>query len=425
MSRNRQIAAAVVGNALEWYDFVVYGFFTLVISKNFFPASSEYASLLLTTATFGVGFLMRPVGGILIGLYADKKGRKAALQLIISLMTVSMAIMAFTPTYATIGVAAPLLMVIARLLQGLATGGEFASATAFLVEMAPIHRRGYFGSLQMLGQTLSVVLGALWGALVNQFFTIEQVNDYAFRLPFIFGLLIAPVGLYIRRHLDETEPFQAVKDEPFRFADLLQSHLRGMLVTGGLTVSLTITFYVLLVFMPTYANQYLYIPLSQGFWAQLLGLGVMTLTVLLSGLICDIMSRAWVLRLALGTFFLALYPLFSWTLDDPSLWRLSVMQMILSGCAGFAFGPISAAVAEQFPVHVRSTGISIGYNLAVMIFGGFATLIVTWLIKQTGSIISPVYYLMLGAALGFSASLFVKGERSFSHKTVSDPINLA
>ena len=146
-----QVAAAVVGNALEWYDFIVFGFFAVVIAKLFFPASSQYASLLLTTATFGVGFFMRPVGGVVLGVYADRKGRKAALLLVVGLMTIAIALIGFAPTYATIGVAAPLIIVIARLLQGFSAGGEFASATSFLIETAPAGRRGFYGSWQMVG----------------------------------------------------------------------------------------------------------------------------------------------------------------------------------------------------------------------------------------------------------------------------------
>jgi MHS family proline/betaine transporter-like MFS transporter len=163
-----QVAAAVIGNALEWYDFIIFGFMTVVISRLFFPAESLYASLLLTTATFGVGFFMRPVGGILLGIYADHYGRKAALLLIIVLMTAAIAMIGFAPTYATIGAAAPLVIVLARLLQGFATGGEFASATTFLIESAPAHRRGFYGSWQMVGQGLSVLIGALLGALVTR-----------------------------------------------------------------------------------------------------------------------------------------------------------------------------------------------------------------------------------------------------------------
>ena len=159
-----QIVAAVIGNALEWYDFIVFGFFTVIIARLFFPAESQYASLLLTTATFGVGFFMRPVGGVLLGIYADRRGRKASLLLIIGLMTLAIAMIGLAPTYAAIGVAAPVLIVIARLLQGFSAGGEFASSTAFLIESAPAQRRGFYGSWQMVGQGLAVLTGALLGA---------------------------------------------------------------------------------------------------------------------------------------------------------------------------------------------------------------------------------------------------------------------
>src|ERR1700736_6736980 len=166
-----QIAAAVIGNALEWYDFIVFGFFTVIIARLFFPGDSQYTSLLLTTATFGVGFFMRPVGGILLGIYADRRGRKVALLMVIALMTVAIAMIGFAPTYAAIGVAAPLLIVLARLLQGFSAGGEFASSTAFLIESAPAHRRGFYGSWQMVGQGLAVLTGALLGALITRIFT--------------------------------------------------------------------------------------------------------------------------------------------------------------------------------------------------------------------------------------------------------------
>ena len=202
-----QIAATVIGNALEWYDFIVFGFFTVIISRLFFPADSQYASLLLTTATFGVGFFMRPVGGVLLGIYADRRGRKAALLLVIALMTVAIAMIGFAPTYAAIGVAAPLLIVLARLLQGFSAGGEFASATSFLVESAPAHRRGFYGSWQMVGQGLSVLIASLLGAFLTRTLAPETLESWGWRVPFLFGLIIGPVGLYIRRHLAETEAF--------------------------------------------------------------------------------------------------------------------------------------------------------------------------------------------------------------------------
>ncbi|MBM3625947.1 MAG: MFS transporter, partial [Alphaproteobacteria bacterium] len=205
----KQIAAAVVGNALEWYDFVVYGFFASVLAQAFFPSGDDTAALLLALATFGAGFCTRPLGGLFFGFYADCKGRKAALQLIMFVMTTAVAVIAFAPTYAAIGVYAPMLVVIGRLLQGFATGGEFASSTAYLIEVAPAGRRGFYGSLQMVGQGLSILLGTFVGIIVATIFSAEALNDWAWRLPFVAGLLIGPVGVYVRRHLDETPAFEA------------------------------------------------------------------------------------------------------------------------------------------------------------------------------------------------------------------------
>src|SRR5271156_3168872 len=202
-----QVAAAVIGNALEWYDFIAFGFFAVIIAKLFFPADSQYASLLLTFATFGVGFFMRPVGGIILGIYADRRGRKAALLMVIGLMTIAIAMIGLAPTYLAIGVAAPLLMVLARLLQGFSAGGEFASATSFLIESAPAQRRGLYGSWQMVGQGLAVLTGAILGTVLTRWLTPEALNGWGWRVPFLFGLIIGPVGLYIRRNLDETSAF--------------------------------------------------------------------------------------------------------------------------------------------------------------------------------------------------------------------------
>lgn len=412
--KTRQILAAVIGNALEWYDFVVYGFLTVIISRLFFPSDSEYASLLLAMATFGVGFFMRPVGGILIGMYADRRGRKAALQLIILLMTISIAMIAFAPTYAAIGAAAPALIVLARLLQGAATGGEFASATAFLIESAPPGRRGFFGSLQMVGQALAALGGATAGMLVTQGLTPEQVDSWGWRLPFIFGLLIGPVGLWMRRHLEETEAFveaassaQREHAAPAGLMQLLRTHARAVLVSFGLVVSSTIMFYVVLIYMPTYAKTQLQIPLNEAFTAQVAGLTCLTLLIPLFGVLCDRIGRRPVLMLAALLYFVLPYPLLGWVIAEPGLPRLLVMQVVLCSAIAVGFGAISTALAEQFPVRQRSTGLALAYNLAVMLFGGFAQLIVTWLIAVTGSPMAPSYYVMFGAAVGMLAAAFL------------------
>ncbi len=405
--KTRQILAAVIGNALEWYDFVVYGFMTVIISRLFFPSDSEYASLLIAMATFGVGFFMRPVGGVLIGMYSDRRGRKAALQLIILLMTVSIAMIAFAPTYAAIGVGAPALIVIARLLQGVATGGEFASATAFLIESAPPGRRGFFGSLQMVGQSVAALCGATAGMLVTQGLTPEQIDNWGWRLPFVFGLLIGPVGLWMRRHLEETEAFVEASKKPkvhVGLKSLLREHLRDVLVCFGLVLSSTIMFYVVLIYMPTYAKTQLHIPLNDAFTAQVAGLCCLTALIPLFGWLSDRIGRRPVLMLAALLYLVLPYPLMGWVLAEPTLMRLTLMQVVLCSAIAVGFGAISTALAEQFPVQQRSTGLALAYNVAVMLFGGFAQLIVTWLIGATGTPLAPAYYVMFGAVVGLIAA---------------------
>ncbi|MFL6580500.1 MAG: MFS transporter [Burkholderiales bacterium] len=406
--RTRQIVAAVIGNALEWYDFVVYGFLTVIIARLFFPAQSEYASLLLTMATFGVGFFMRPVGGIVLGMYADRKGRKAALQLIIGLMTLAMAMIAFAPPYAAIGIAAPLIILLARLLQGFSAGGEFASATAFLVETAPPNRRGFYGSLQMVGQSLAALSGAVAGTLITRGLEAGQIDSWGWRLPFLFGLIIGPVGLYIRRYLEETDAFLdsrrvgAVRNP---FGTVFVRNKRSLAVTFGLVICGTISYYVVLVYMPTFAKTQLGMPLTDAFVAQVIGLVCLTATIPLCGALSDRIGRRPILVAATIAYFILLYPLFDWVYAAPSLLRLTIMQGILCTLVGVFFGPISTAIAEQFPTGVRSTGLAIAYNFAVMLFGGFAQFIVTWLIRETGSPIAPAYYVMFGAVVGFVASV--------------------
>ncbi|MCG4455268.1 MFS transporter [Pseudomonas sp. MMS21-TM103] len=425
-----QIVAAVIGNALEWYDFIVFGFLAVVISRLFFPSDSEYSSLLMATATFGVGFFMRPVGGVLLGIYADRRGRKAALQLIIGMMTVSIALIAFAPPYAAIGVAAPLLIVLARLLQGFATGGEFASATSFLIESAPPNRRGLYGSWQMFGQGLAVFCGAAITALVTRGLTPEALDAWGWRIPFMIGLIIGPVGLWMRRHLSETSAFLEARQAPKEkqsLARMLRNHLREVIIVMALTVCGTVGFYVILVYMPTFASQQLNLPLTEAFTAQVIAVALMTLLMPVFGALSDRVGRRVLIIAATAGLLVALYPLFSWVHAAPSFARLMTMQVVLCTLLAVYFGPISAVMAEQFPVGVRSTGLALAYNLAVMIFGGFAQFIVTWLIHTTGLAIAPVFYVMFAAALGLVAAFFLIDRTHEAHLAVvdnGDPVKL-
>ena len=409
-SRVRQVVAAVIGNALEWYDFIVFGFLTVVISRLFFPSASEYSSLLLTTAVFGVGFFTRPVGGIVLGIYADRKGRKAALQLIIATMTLAIAMIAFAPTYAAIGIGAPLIIVLARLLQGFATGGEFASASAFLIECAPPNRRGLYGSWQLFGQGLAVLCGAAVGAMVTRGLSVEAVDAWGWRVPFLLGLLIGPVGLWIRRHLDETSAFLDAQKAPKQKQSLgamLRHHWRAVAAVMGLNVCGTTSFYVVLVYMPTFANKQLHLSLTDAFTAQIVAVAFLTLLIPLFGAWSDRVGRKPIIIGSMAIYIAVLYPLFAWVNAQPSLVNLIIVQVILCGLLGALFGPLTTAMAEQFPAGVRSTALAVAYNVTVMVFGGFAQFIVTWLIHATGSPVAPVFYVIFGAVMGLLAAFFL------------------
>ncbi|WP_179402890.1 MFS transporter [Burkholderia guangdongensis] len=405
----RAVVAAVIGNALEWYDFSVYSFLAVVIAELFFPASNEYASLMLTTATFGVAFVMRPIGGIVLGLYADRAGRKAALSLVILLMTAGIFLLAIAPPYAAIGVGGPLLIVFGRLLQGFSAGGEFGSATALLIEAAPFSKRGFYGSWQMASQAAALLIGALVGAAVTRGLTPDALRAWGWRVPFVLGLAIGPIGFYIRRRLGDSEAFLHARQSARRatLGDVLARHGREVLCGLGAVIALTATIYVLISYLPTFAVRELRLPYAQSFYAVIVGNLLLTVLSPLAGALSDRIGRRGLSLWSLGITLVAILPLFSWLNDAPSIERLIIVQATLSVTLAGYYGPFGALIAELFPANVRSTGLSLAYNVAVMVFGGFGQFIVTWLIRTTGSPFAPTYYVMGGIAVSIVAVAFV------------------
>ncbi|WP_425129402.1 MFS transporter [Burkholderia gladioli] len=399
------VIAAVIGNALEWYDFTVFSFMVVVIAELFFPSSSEYASLLLTTATFGVAFFMRPIGGIVLGLYADRAGRKAALSLVILLMTAGIFLIAAAPTYAAIGIGAPLLIVFGRLLQGFSAGGEFGSATAMLIEAAPRGRRGFYGSWQMSSQSAALLVGALVGTLVTHGLSSEALHAWGWRVPFLLGLLIGPIGYYLRRHLADSEVFLASKASARRvtLGEVFAQHGREVLCGLGSVIALTVTIYVLISYLPTFAVKQLKLPYAESFYAVIVGGLLLTVLTPLAGAWSDRIGRKTLSLWSLVATLVLIYPLFIWLDAAPSVGRLVLVQGLLAITLSGYYGPFGAMIAELFPAQVRSTGLSLAYNVAVMLFGGFGQFIVTWLIKATGTPLAPTYYVMAGLALSVIA----------------------
>jgi MHS family proline/betaine transporter-like MFS transporter len=400
----RAVAAAVIGNALEWYDFTVFGLMTVVIAELFFPASSDYSSLLLTTASFGVAFVMRPIGGIVLGLYADRAGRKAALSLVIALMTFGILLLAIAPPYSAIGIGGPLIIVLGRLLQGFSAGGEFGSSTALLIEAAPFSKRGFYGGWQMASQAAALVLGAVVGASITHGLSPEALKSWGWRVPFILGLVIGPVGFYIRRHLADSEAFLHAQQTARRatLREVLSGHGREVVCGLGTVIALTVTIYVLISYLPTFAVKQLKLPV-----------GNLLLMVLspLTGAWSDRIGRKGLSIWSLVLTLILIYPLFSWLAGSPSVAKLVLVQAILSITLSGYYGPFGAMIAELFPANVRSTGLSLAYNFAVMLFGGFGQLIVTWLTQTTGSPLAPTYYVMAGLALSIVALAYTPGMR--------------
>jgi len=401
--KRRLIAAAAVGNALEFYDFTVYSFFAATIGRLFFPASSPLASLLLSFATFGAGFVMRPLGAVLIGSMADRRGRKAALTLTIGLMTAGTALIAFTPSYATIGVAATVLVVLGRLLQGLSAGGEVGAASALLMESAAQGRRCFLVSWQAATQGAAALLGALTGAAVSATLSPEALQSWGWRVPFVIGLLIAPVGIYIRRHLEETHTESRAHAS---LRAVLREHGRTLLLGVFLTTSSTSSMYIMVFYMPTYLVNTVHMPQVTAFLAACVAGLTMLVMAPVFGRLADRLPRRKPLLIANSIVALCvMLPNFALLSSGPGL-PLTLCCIALSVTIGsVGSGAGAAMMMEALPRHHRATGMSIMYSVGVTVFGGFAPLIVTWLIAATGSPMAPAGYLFCAAAISFTALL--------------------
>ena len=399
--RWRAVTAATIGNAFEWFDFIIYGFFAVTIAKVFFPVGNETASLLLTLASFGVTFIARPFGAVVLGNFADRRGRKTALTLTISLMMAGTAITAFAPTYSSIGIFAPIVIIGARMIQGFSAGGEFGSATVFLAEQNP-RQRGFYASWQFAGQGLSAVLATGFGALLNSALSAEQLEMWGWRIPFVFGLLIGLIGYYIRRHVDETLEFQSAQIISVPLRETMVYAKTRLLVALGMIVLVTVAAYTA-VFMPTYAIRELGLPPVGGFLASLLAGAIQIVIVPLVGALSDRLGRLPIATVAIVAILISTRPLFAWLIATPTVELLLFVQAIIGVLIAAYAGAIPALISELFPIRVRTTAVSTSYSLAVAIFGGFAPFVIAWLIDITGSNLAPSYYVMFASAVSLVA----------------------
>lgn len=397
----RAVVAASIGNALEWFDLVVYGFFAITISRLFFPAGNDTVSLLLTLGTFGVSFFMRPLGAIVLGAYADRHGRKAALTLSILLMMAGTFVIAVLPTYATIGIAAPVVLVGARLMQGFSAGGEFGSATAFLAEHVP-GRRGFFASWQVASQGLTTLLAAIFGTALNAGLTSAQMAAWGWRVPFCFGLLLGPVAYYIRSKVDETPEFLASAPAANPLRDTFAAHKGRLAAAIGAVVLGTVATYLVL-FMPTYGVKELKLAPSAAF-AAILVVGVVQMGFApVVGHWSDRHGRVRTMCVPALAILVLIYPAFAWLAAHPTFGALIAVQIVFAFLMTGYFAALPGLLSEIFPVATRTTGMSLAYNVAVTVFGGFGPFIIAWLIRATGTKAAPSFYLIFAALVSLAA----------------------
>jgi MFS transporter, MHS family, proline/betaine transporter len=410
------VIASILGNAFEWFDFAIYGLFAVTIARLYFPAGNALASLMLTLATFGIGFAVRPLGGVLLGLYGDRVGRKKALSVTIVLMAVGTGMIGLLPTYAAIGVAAPILMVLARMIQGMSAGGEFSGATTMLVEFAPVNRRGFYGSFQMCSQALAFSLGAAVAYLLTTQLNAVQLEQWGWRLPFLFGILIGPVGWLIRSKVDESPEFLAYRrsaantsGEPARtpLRDVFRKYPRELISSTGICVVGTVSAYVFVFFLPIFAKQRLGIATADANLSTFLGTAVILVFCPLAGYLSDRYGRKAVLLPGMLGYGVAAWFLFHHFIAAPSFQSLVVLQVGVSFFMSFFWAPAPVVLTEVFPVEVRSTGAALTYNLAVLLFGGLAPFINTWLVKITGSNAAPLYYVLFSLLIGVLSTLLL------------------
>jgi MFS transporter, MHS family, citrate/tricarballylate:H+ symporter len=402
----RAAFGATIGNMLEFYDFITYSFFAIQIGHTFFPASSEYGSLMLSLATFGAGFVTRPIGGIVLGTFSDRVGRRPAMLLSFALMGGAILVLSLTPSYNTIGLAAPIIVIAARMVQGFALGGEVGPTTAYLIEIAPPERRALVVSWQPTSQEIAATAGALVGVILSKTMSVEALDSYGWRIAFLIGAACLPFGLWMRRTLPETIAARASKEgEP----DGSKGHLatarrysRVILLALMILASGTIATYVTQ-YMTTYAQNTLHVDPTLAFATSLVSNGVAIVGALLGGWLADRFGRKPVMVWPQLVTLVLTYPIFLWIVRSPDAYSLLGGFGLLSLIASLPFSAFYAAFIEALPQRIRGGVFATIYAVAIATFGGTAQLVVAWLIHVSGNPLAPAWYLLFAGVVGLIA----------------------
>lgn len=404
----RGVIAVVIGNWLEFYDFLVFTFFAVMIGDAFFPGHTPITRLLGALATFGVGFVTRPVGAAVMGAYADRVGRRQALTVTLLLMAVGSGLVAFTPTYATIGIAAPILLVIARLIQGFSCGGEVGPATTYLLECSPVEKRAALTAWQGYSQQIAVFTGSLVGVILSASLSKEQLYAWGWRIPFVIGIVIAPVALYIRRQLPETiEESATHRTSVGVLSELMRDHWRPVVFGGLIICGGTISTYIFN-YMNTYAITTLHLSATVGTSLTLTG-AVAAIAGLATGAWLDRFGRKRMLLIVRVIFVISIYPAYRiLTAPTATPTVILIVNMIDNFLFQLGIGAVYAWLAEGFPKAVRSSGLAILYAFSVAIFGGTTQFVVAWLIDRMKDPLVPAWYQIAANLAGIVGLLLMR-----------------
>src|SRR3984893_6660029 len=404
----RATLGATIGNMLEFYDFVTYSFFAIQIGRTFFPSHSQFASLMLSLATFGAGFVTRPIGALVIGAYSDRVGRRPAMILSFTMMGFAIIALAVTPSYDAIGIAAPILVIVVRLVQGFSLGGEVGPTTAYLMEAAAVGRRGLAVSCQPASQQIAATAGALVGVVLSEVMTSEALDSYGWRIAFLIGAITLPFGLWMRTRLPETlhrrETGTVMAQTTGNSLGAIRANMRviilGLLILASGTIITYVTQY-----MTTYAENTLHVATDLAFATTVVSNGVGIVAALYGGWLADRAGRWPVMVLAA---LLLTYPVFLWIVDTRSAFALLGGLGVLSLVGTIPYSAFYVALAEGLPKNIRGSAFATIYAVAIATFGGTAQLIVTWLIHATGNALGPAWYMMFATAVGLVAMIMMR-----------------
>ena len=412
----RKVAVAgMIGNGLEWYDYALYGNFAPILSQLFFPNDNKYVSLLLTYGVFAAGFIMRPVGAVIFGYIGDRYGRKISLAVSILLMAIPTSFIGLLPTYAQIGIAAPILLTLIRLLQGAALGGEFSGSITYIVEHSMPKNRNFAGSLSVVSLVMGMLLGSAVASLFANILSKEDLYSWGWRVPFIIGFFIGIIGLYIRSFLSESPEYENAKefnqlaDKPV--SELFRNNFGGIILATGLYMAVTIPFYTLSVFMNTYLSRFLNFPLSDALILTTIGMLVMLVIVPLSAILADKYGNRPVLLISVVMLCLIAVPVF-WLIAQGVFALALVGVIFFATVLGFYIAPIPTVLVDIFPTRVRYTGMAVACNLCAALFGGTTPYVATKLLQQTGDNLVIAYYIIASALISLVAIGFMKRARA-------------